>query len=77
MNAKILMSVILAVSMCVLIAPLAAREESKLPETTKDGLHLERHTRHGAVYVKPGATLEAWAKILVKRLDEAHGKTSK
>ena len=46
MNAKILRSVFLAVSMCLLIAPLAAKEKSKLPETTKDGLHLERHTRH-------------------------------
>ena len=65
MNAKILRSVILAVSMCVLMAPLAAREKSKLPETTKDGLHLERQTRHGAVYVKPGATLDAYSQVKI------------
>ena len=65
MNTKILRSVILAVSMCLLVAPLAAKEKSKLPETTKDGLHLERHTRHGAVYVKPGATLDAYSQVKI------------
>ena len=65
MNAKILRSVILAVSMCLLLAPLAAREKSKLPETTKDGLHLDRHTRHGAVYLKPGATLDAYSQVKI------------
>ena len=65
MSAKILRSLILAVSMCVLVAPLAAKEKAKLPETTKDGLHLEHKTRHGAIYTKPGATLDAYTQVKI------------
>jgi len=65
MTVKILRSVILAVSMCLLVAPLAAKEKAKLPETTKDGLQLEHRTKHGAVYLKPGATLDAYSQVKI------------
>jgi hypothetical protein len=65
MNTKILRSVVLAVSMCLLLAPLAAIEKSKVPETTKDGLHLQHQTKHGVVYLKPGATLDAYTQVKI------------
>lgn len=49
--------------LCLLAAPLAAKE--KLPETTKDGLHLVKQNKLGAVYLKPGATLDAYDKIML------------
>ena len=42
--------------------PLAAKE---LPKTTKDGLELVKQHELGAVYVKPGASLEAYDKIIL------------
>jgi len=42
---------------------LAAKD--KLPETTKDGLVLQHHTKLGAVYLKPGATLDAYDKVKI------------
>ena len=65
MKVRILRSVIFAVGMCVLAIPLAAREKPEFPETTKDGLHVESHTSHGAVYVKPGATLATYSKVKI------------
>lgn len=42
--------------------PLGAKE---LPKTTKDGLELVKQHELGAVYVKPGASLEAYDKIIL------------
>lgn len=50
-------------ALCLVIAPLAAKE--KLPETTKDGLHLVKQNKLGAVYVKPGATLQDYSKVML------------
>lgn len=36
-----------------------------MPETTNDGLHLVNQTELGAVYVKPGASLEPYSKIML------------
>jgi len=49
--------------LCLLVAPLAAKE--KLPETTTDGLHLIKQDNVSAVYVKPGATLDAYTKVML------------
>lgn len=46
-----------------LSGPLVA--EQKFPEVTEDGLHLERQTSKGVLYVKPGATLEPYKKIML------------
>lgn len=55
----------LASLVSLLAAPVQAREDKKLPETTKDGLQLKHHTKLGAVYVKPGATLEPYDKVKI------------
>jgi hypothetical protein len=44
-------------------APLAAKD--KLPESTNDGLELVKNTDLGAVYLKPGASLEPYAKVML------------
>ncbi len=46
-------------------APALAKEESKLPQTTKDGLELVKQDKLSAVYVKPGATLDAYDKVML------------
>lgn len=43
-------------------SPLAAKE---LPKTTKDGLELVKQHELGAVYVKPGASLQPYDKIIL------------
>jgi hypothetical protein len=49
------------VMLTLVSAPLAAKD--KLPQTTKDGLELQKHSKVGALYLKPGATLEPYDKI--------------
>lgn len=53
--------------LCVggLVSPLAAEEKAQLPEVTPDGLHLAKQDNVVAVYIKPGASLEAYDKILL------------
>ncbi len=36
-----------------------------LPPVTEDGLHLERQTAHGVLYVKPGATLKPYKRVML------------
>jgi hypothetical protein len=54
------------VALCTILAlaasPLGAKE---LPKTTKDGLELVKQHELGAVYVKPGASLQAYDKIIL------------
>jgi hypothetical protein len=57
------LSILAAAGMLVLAAPLVARE--KLPEKTEDGLVLQKDTKVAAVYLKPGASLEPYDKILL------------
>ena len=53
-------------ALCMILAlaacPLGAKE---LPKTTKDGLELVKQHELGAVYVKPGASLQAYDKIIL------------
>ena len=63
MNSKTLAKAILFLVICVLASPLAAKE--KFPATTKDGLPLKEQNRHGAVYVKQGASLADYNKIKI------------
>ena len=44
-------------------APILAKD--KLPETTKDGLQLQKDTKLAAVYLKPGETLEGYDKVSI------------
>jgi hypothetical protein len=48
-----------------LVPPLAAKENAQLPEVTTEGLHLVKQDNVVAVYVMPGASLEAYDKILL------------
>lgn len=48
-----------------LVSPLAAEAKGQLPEVTTDGLHLVKQDNVVAVYVKPGASLDAYDKILL------------
>lgn len=59
-NSSILM---MALTGLLLATPLAARD--KLPETTADGLVLQKDSEVGAVYAKPGTSLESYSKILL------------
>jgi len=63
MKAMLLKNLLLAVSICVVATPLAAKD--KLPETTKDGLKLQHGTELAVVYLKPGETLAAYDKVSI------------
>lgn len=63
MTLKFLGNIVLAASLFILTLPLNAKES--LPETTKDGLVLQHHTELGAVYLKPGATLTDYDKVMI------------
>ena len=65
MNLKFLRATLLAIGVCLLVSPVLAKEKSKLPETTKDGLQLQHHTKLGAVYLKPGASLAEYNKVKI------------
>lgn len=57
-------SMIIALMTALLVAaPASARE--KLPQTTKDGLELQEHSKVMAVYLKPGASLAAYDKVAI------------
>lgn len=61
MKPRLLTALFVAAALCASATSVAARE--KLPETTKDGLKLQQQTKLGAVYLKPGASLDAYDKI--------------
>jgi len=63
MTARFPERIFLALALLVLTLPLAAKES--MPETTKDGLVLQPHTKLGAVYLKPGATLTDYTKVKI------------
>jgi len=63
MSLKLTRTSILLAGFIILAAPLMAKE--KFPETTKDGLKLKNQNRHGAVYVKSGASLADYDKIKI------------
>lgn len=59
---------LLRLGTCTLLLGLltnVAVAADKLPETTKDGLHLVKQHELGAVYMKPGASLEPYNQILL------------
>ena len=59
-----LKSLLMLVLAGILVAtPVAAKD--KLPETTKDGLVLQKDSEVYAVYLEPGATLEPYTKIML------------
>ena len=61
---------LMAVLACFLVAVMAmpaALAKEKLPEVSKDGLHLLKHTKVRIAYAKPGATLDKYTKV--KMLD--------
>lgn len=63
MTLKLPARILLSLFFFAFAGALSAKE--KLPETTKDGLVLKHHTKLGAVYIKPGATLSAYDKVKV------------
>ena len=58
--ASILAAVILALTMTS-----SAWAKDKLPEVSKDGLHLLKHTKVRVAYAKPGASLENYTKVKI------------
>ena len=46
-----------------LVAPAAAKDN--LPQIDDDGLHLLKNTNVRAAYAKPGATFDAYSKVLI------------
>jgi len=55
------MVVVLAAAFC---APVVAGKE-KLPEISKDGLHLIKDSKVAVAYAKPGASLDPYTKIKI------------
>ena len=43
----------------------SALAKEKFPEATKDGLKLQDHSSHGALYLKEGASLADFTKIKI------------
>lgn len=64
---KRLVTAAVAIIFCSLLATasLAAKEKQEWPKSTKDGLELTKESRYGAVWVKPGATLDAYSKVML------------
>ena len=58
---------VLACFLVAVMAMPAALAKEKLPEVSKDGLHLLKHTKVRIAYAKPGATLDKYTKV--KMLD--------
>lgn len=52
---------------CLVAAPgsVALADKQELPEVSKDGLHLLKHTKERIVYTKPGATLDKYTKVKI------------
>jgi len=48
--------------------------KDKLPKTSHDGLTLTKHTKHTAVYVKRGETLEGYDKVMMTDVHVAFKK---
>ena len=61
-----LMAVLTGFFVAMMAMPVVWAKE-KLPEVSKDGLHLQKHTKVRIAYVKPGATLDKYTKV--KMLD--------
>lgn len=51
--------------LALMIFPCLQVAAGDLPEVTKDGLHLVKQNELGAVYVKPGASLEAYEQVML------------
>jgi hypothetical protein len=45
--------------------PATSVAKEKLPEVSSDGLHLTKQTKSRIVYVKPGATLDKYSKVML------------
>jgi hypothetical protein len=61
MRTRTVLKALLIIAISIMVTSLSAKE--KFPETTKDGLKLKSQSRHGAVYVKQGASLADYNKI--------------
>ena len=61
MSLKTLLTSAAAVLTMVLATAVIA--EDALPEVSHDGLHLMKHTKLRAVYLKPGANLDQYDKV--------------
>jgi hypothetical protein len=59
----VLMSTLAIISCLLLGFSTSAFAKKKLPETTAEGLVLQKHTKLAAVYLKPGATLAGYDKV--------------
>lgn len=51
------------ISTVVTLLPMALAASDELPESTKDGLVLQKNSKVAALYLKPGASLEAYDRI--------------
>jgi hypothetical protein len=59
------MAVILTCIVLALAITSTASAKDKLPEVSKDGLHLMKHTKVRVAYAKPGATLDQYTKVKI------------
>jgi hypothetical protein len=56
---------VLAIVFLALAMPSTAWAKDKLPEVSKDGLHLLKHTKVRVAYAKPGASLDQYTKVKI------------
>ena len=59
---RITLSIVLVLSLSAGYSQQLSAKD-KLPEVSHDGLHLQKHTKLRAFYLKPGATLDQYNKV--------------
>lgn len=64
-NYPVISKFILAFFMLGLMLAPSVMAKDKLPEVSKDGLHLMKHMKVAIAYVKPGATLDQYTKVKI------------
>lgn len=56
---------VLGVGLVLLTAAAGAKEKEPLPQVSPDGLHLQKSSKSGAVYLKPGADFSQYRRVSI------------
>jgi hypothetical protein len=60
-----LSSAAVCIAMVLAMSAVAGAKSPKLPEVSEDGLHLMKKSKVRVAYVKPGATLDKYTKVIL------------
>lgn len=58
-------SALLSAALVVLAASAGAKDKEPLPQVSEDGLHLQKSSKSGAVYLKPGADFSQYRRVSI------------